>query len=68
VATTRSGRDGTFSVRRLPPGGYFVAPIDRMLDGEWQDPNLLALLVPSAATVSLAENQRVSVTTRLIVR
>ena len=68
VATTRSDRSGTFSVRRLPPGEYFVAPVDRMLDGEWQDPNLLELLMPSAAKVTLDESQRLFVTARLIVR
>jgi hypothetical protein len=68
VATTRSGRSGAFAVHRLPPGEYYVAPIDRMLDGEWQDAALLELLTSQATVVTLAEGQNVSMRARLIVR
>jgi len=61
-------RDGTFVIRRLPPGEYLVAAVGRRSDegaGEWQDPQLLEAIVPRATRMALAEGQRVAITLRI---
>ena len=72
VKAVRSEPDGTFTVRGLPSGEYFVAAVDRiqMTDGsgEWQDPSFLELLVPIAARVTLEEGQTSTASPRLTVR
>jgi protocatechuate 3,4-dioxygenase beta subunit/predicted aconitase with swiveling domain len=68
LAMARSDRDGTFGAGGLPPGQYYVAAVDRLLEGEWQDPDVLASLVPGSTSVILAEGQKLSVTLRPIAR
>lgn len=54
-------RDGSFSVRRLPPAEYFIAAIERRPnDGpdDWQDPERLEAIARSATRVMLSEGQR----------
>jgi hypothetical protein len=61
-ATTRF--DGTFLIRRLPPGEYYVASYDRIewpdSDDEWQSAEFLETLTRSATRITLAESQKVS--------
>ena len=61
-------RDGTFSVRGLPPGDYHVAAIDKRLTsdvfGDLRDPDVLESLVAASKRVTLDEGQRVSVSLR----
>ena len=64
-------RDGSFVIRRLPPGEYFVAAVARRsneLADEWQDPRFLESLAPGATRIVLAEGQKVSVSPRTIAR
>jgi protocatechuate 3,4-dioxygenase beta subunit len=68
VTMTRAGRDGKFSVQRLPPGDYLVAAVDRMIEGEWQDPALLESLFRSASPVTLSEGQKLTLPIKLMVR
>jgi hypothetical protein len=67
-----SGPDGGFSVRGLPPGDYFVAPVDATPSSNdsdaWQDPEWLESIAPRAARVTLAEGQKLSVNPQLIAR
>jgi hypothetical protein len=50
---------GTYEVATLAPGDYFVAAIDARLALNWENPELLAGLVPNASRVTLgAEDQR----------
>ena len=71
-SVSRPREDGTFSIRGLPPGEYFVAAVDRIpgteADGEWQDPELLESITNRAQTITLTDGQKVAVTPRLIVR
>ena len=60
--------DGTFALRGMPPGQYFVAAVDRFPAGLWQDPAFLDALAPFASRVALTDGERRSVTPRLIVR
>jgi uncharacterized protein (DUF2141 family) len=57
VRTTRPATDGTFSVKGLPPGEYFLAALTDLEAGEWNDPTLLDELVASSTTVTLREGQ-----------
>jgi hypothetical protein len=72
VKMATSGADGAFLVRDLPPGNYFVAAVDRRRasedNGEWLNPELLDALAPGAASITLAEGQRLSVSPRLAAR
>jgi len=68
VTVSRSGRDGSFRVRRLPATEYFVAAVDRLIEGEWQNPDLLESLVPVATKVAVGEGDTVSTTARLALR
>ena len=57
IRMTRPASDGTFTVRGLPPGEYFLAaPLD-LETGEWNDPALLDQLVKSSVTVTLREGE-----------
>ena len=69
---SRPREDGTFAIRGLPPGEYFLAAVDRIpgteTDAEWQDPELLESIANRAQTLRLNEGQKVVVAPRLIVR
>ena len=60
VKFARSAPDGAFSVRGLPPGDYHVAAVDRLLEGigEWQDPDFLESVAPSAVRITIPEGQQ----------
>ena len=45
VRMTRPATDGSFSVKGLPPGEYFLAALTDLETGEWNDPALLEQLV-----------------------
>jgi hypothetical protein len=68
LATSRPGQSGAFTVTGLPAGEYFVAAVERMADGEWQDPDVLESVIPGAMRVTLSEGQKLSVSPRLIAR
>jgi protocatechuate 3,4-dioxygenase beta subunit len=69
VKIATSDADGTFLVRDLPPGTYFVAAVDRRRasqeNGEWLNPELLESLAPGSPMVTLSEGQKSSVSIRL---
>ena len=57
VRMTRPATDGTFTIKGLPPGEYFLAaPLD-LEAGEWNDPGLLQQLVESAVKLTLREGE-----------
>ncbi len=58
VRQVRPGNDGTFSVRGLPTGDYWIAALTDVEPGEWYDPAFLAQLVPAAARVSVRDGAR----------
>ena len=57
VRTTRPATDGTFSVKGLPPGEYFLGALTDLETGEWNDPTLLEELVRSSAKVTLRDGE-----------
>jgi uncharacterized protein (DUF2141 family) len=64
----RPQADGTFQVRGLPPGEYFVAALNWVQGDEWQDPALLESLATRATRVTLTEGQHATAIPSLIVR
>ena len=62
---------GNFTVRGLPPGDYFVAPVagsSVLRDGQdaWQDPEFLESIALRSARATLADGQRLSTSVRLV--
>lgn len=68
---TGPGASGTFSLRGLPPGDYFVAavrdlPVLRDGPDAWQDPEFLESIALQSAPASLAEGQSSSASIHVI--
>jgi len=56
---------GRFTVTKLPPGDYFIVAVDAFAaqsSSEWQSADLLQRLSRSAATISVPEAQRLTIT------
>jgi len=65
IQAARSGGDGGYTLRGLPPGEYFVCASDDVDQGEWYDPELLQTLRAQANKVMLQEGDAKSVDLRL---
>jgi len=57
VVQTRPGSDGTFTVRNLPPGKYYVCALSDIDPSQLTDPHFLEQLVPTAFAITLAEGE-----------
>jgi hypothetical protein len=57
VRMTRPATDGSYSVKGLPPGDYFLAAPADLETGEWNDPTLLERLVRSSSKVTLRDGE-----------
>lgn len=57
VRMTRPATDGSYRVRGLPPGEYFLAAPTDLETGEWNDPTLLEQLVRSSSKVTLRDGE-----------
>ena len=57
VRTTRPATDGTFTIKGLLPGDYFLAALPDLESGEWNDAALLEGLVNASAKVTLREGE-----------
>lgn len=70
VKLARSTSDGVFSVRGLPAGDYYLVAVDRLLEGigEWQDPELLESLVPSALRIPVPEGRQLTASPKFVIR
>jgi hypothetical protein len=55
VAGVHARADGTYSIRNLPAGDYFIVASYDVMPGEWFDPALLQRLTAGAMRVSLGE-------------
>jgi hypothetical protein len=59
-------RDGSFHVRGLPPGSYWVAAVDGTLGlRDWQNPETLASLSSRATRLTLGEGETSTMTLRV---
>ncbi len=57
IQAARPSTSGTFDVRGLPAGEYFVAAVTDADDGEWFVPAFLESLVPASVRVILRDGQ-----------
>jgi len=55
IVTARPDQTGTFQLRGLPPGDYYVAPIDPAEQGEWFEPAFLEQHRAGATRVRLGD-------------
>ena len=55
IMTARPDQNGRFQLRGLPPGDYYLAPIDPAEQGEWFEPAFLEQQRPGASRVRLGE-------------
>jgi hypothetical protein len=53
VLTTEAGADGRYSIHGLLPGTYLAIVGERMPDGAWEDPDVLARLQPTGVAVTI---------------
>jgi hypothetical protein len=65
VATARTGADGNFTVRGLPPASYFAIAVPALVDGEWAEPEQLERMAARATRATLAEGESKTVGLRL---
>jgi len=57
-AGTGSMPPGTFRLRVVPPGDYWIIAVDRFdIETEWQVPEVLAALAPRAQRITVPERQ-----------
>ena len=57
IRTVRPATDGTFSIKGLPSGQYFLAALADLESGEWNDPTLLEQLERSSVKVMLRDGE-----------
>jgi hypothetical protein len=61
IVAVRPDSGGTYTVRNLPPGEYFLSALTDVETGEWFDPELLQVLVaasPIKITIGVGEKKR----------
>ncbi len=58
IRAVRSGQDGAFRLRGLPPGDYRIIATDDVEQGEWFDPAFLERVQPASAKISLTEGEK----------
>ena len=57
IMTARPDQNGSYQIRGLPPGEYFMALVDPAEQGEWFEPAFLDAHRPGAARISLGEGE-----------
>jgi len=55
---SRVAGDGSFTIRNIPPGAYYVAAVTDVEPGQWSDPAYLQTLIPSATKMTIAEGEK----------
>ena len=58
VQAVRPSLDGSYIVRRLPPGDYLLVGMLDVETGEWSDPAFLRRIASSGMRVTIAEGER----------
>lgn len=61
IRTSRTGKDGSFTIGPLPPGEYHVVAIEDSAPRSWQDPAYLEAIARSATQIRLGEGDSRSV-------
>ena len=55
IRTARPDQTGAYEIKGLPPGDYYVTPVDPSVDGEWFEPSFLDAHRTGAARVLFGE-------------
>jgi protocatechuate 3,4-dioxygenase beta subunit len=58
ILTSRIAGDGTYSFANVPPGDYWLAPVDDVEPGDWFDPSFLERIEPAAIKVTIGEGEK----------
>jgi hypothetical protein len=58
ILTSRVAGDGTFSFANVPPGDYWLAPVDDVEPGQWFDSTFLQRIEPTAIKVTIGEGEK----------
>lgn len=58
IQAVRTGQDGTYRLRGLPPGDYRIIATEDVEQGEWFDPAFLERVQPSSEKISLTEGEK----------
>jgi hypothetical protein len=59
LAFARPGSDGTFVIRDLPPGDYYLAALTDLDPRDWKRADLLDQVVPASLHIAIAEGGHV---------
>jgi hypothetical protein len=65
TAVVDVGDDGRYAIAGLLPGRYFIAAVEDLDDGSWEDADVLARLQSIAAPLAVREGQRLTVNQKL---
>ncbi len=55
---TRPASDGTYTLRDMPPGDYYLAALTDLDPTTWQNPEFLDRVVPAAMRVTVGEGEQ----------
>jgi protocatechuate 3,4-dioxygenase beta subunit len=58
ILTSRVAGDGTYVFPNVPPGDYWLAPVDDVEPGEWFDASFLQRIEPAAIKVTIGEGEK----------
>ncbi|PYR90959.1 MAG: hypothetical protein DMF84_18570 [Acidobacteria bacterium] len=58
IQAVRTGQDGTYRLRGLPPGDYRIIATEDVEQGEWLDPAFLERVLPSSEKISLTDGEK----------
>jgi protocatechuate 3,4-dioxygenase beta subunit len=58
IQAVRTGQNGTYRLRGLPPGDYRIIATDDVEQGEWFDPAFLERVQSSSEKISLTEGEK----------
>lgn len=67
IQAARANKDGTYTIRGLPPGEYLLCAVDDVDQGEWYDPDLLRQLRAGASRLLLQEGDNKSQNLKIVV-
>lgn len=68
VVSRRTGPDGRFEIKGLPPAAYYAFAVPRLTDGEWAQPDQLEGRTAHATRVTIDAGQSINVALRLLDR
>jgi hypothetical protein len=58
ILTSRVAGNGTYAFPNVPPGEYWLAPVDDVEPGEWFDWSFLQRIEPTAIKVTIGEGEK----------